>query len=177
MSNNNDVLLSEIEELKSKSTAALAKHINFYGLNFSESRLFSLMFLEDKPMTLDDMSYQLGMSKTSMSTGIRSLEDVEMVEQTWKRGIRKDLYKSDEDLYSTFSSVYLEKWFSLIKNNRKTFNMILRDIKSIITKVDYEELELSLNSYSNNINSILQFYNWLESMLLEMKKKIDDMDS
>src|SRR5690625_1207229 len=100
--------LDEIEEIKNKATFALAKQINLYGLTLSESRLFSLMFLEATPMTLDDMSKSLGMSKTSMSTGIHSLQDAKMVEQTWKKGVRKDLYKAEENPYSTFANTYLE---------------------------------------------------------------------
>jgi DNA-binding transcriptional regulator GbsR (MarR family) len=176
MSDNKSAILDEVEEIKNKTTVALAKHIHFYGLNLSESRLFSKMFLEDGPMTLDDMSKQLGMSKTSMSTGINSLEDAKMVEQTWKKGIRKDLYKAEENLYNIFSSSYLEKWFSVIKNNRKVFNAILNDINLVIDKIDDEQLVKSLQSYSKKINSILDFYNWLQTMFIEMKERIDSMD-
>lgn len=177
MSDNQLLIMNEVEEIKNKATAALAKQINFYGLNLSESRLFSLMFLEDAPMTLDEMSKQLGMSKTSMSTGIHSLQDAKMVEQTWKKGVRKDLYRAEENLFASFSNTYLEKWFSVINNNKKTFNSISRDIDSILNKVDDEELKVSLLSYSRKINGILDFYSCLEEMFREMKEKMDNMEN
>jgi DNA-binding transcriptional regulator GbsR (MarR family) len=176
MSEDRSKIVNQVEDIKNKATAALAKQINFYGLNLSESRLFSLMFLEDSPMTLDEMSKQLGMSKTSMSTGIHSLQDAKMVEQTWKKGVRKDLYKAEENLYSSFSNTYLEKWFSVIGNNKKIFNGISRDIAALLKKVEDDELRESLVHYSKKIEEVLQFYTWLESMFKDMKDKIDNME-
>jgi len=80
---------NEIEELKDEAIFTLAKLINLYGFTLSESRLFSTMFLENNPMTLDELSQSLGMSKTSMSTGVRSLLDAQMVEKKWRKGMRK----------------------------------------------------------------------------------------
>lgn len=176
MSEYRSKIANQVEEIKNKATAALAKQINFYGLNLSESRLFSLMFLEDSPMTLDEMSGQLGMSKTSMSTGIHSLQDAKMVEQTWRKGVRKDLYKAEENLYSSFSNTYLEKWFSVIGNNKKIFNSISRDIATLLDKVEEDDLRESLVSYSLKIGEVLQFYTWLESMFRDMRDSIDKMD-
>ncbi|WP_409228442.1 GbsR/MarR family transcriptional regulator [Gudongella sp. SC589] len=176
MSDDRLKIANQVEDIKNKATAALSKQINFYGLNLSESRLFSLMFLEDSPMTLDDMSKQLGMSKTSMSTGIHSLQDAKMVEQTWKKGVRKDLYKAEENLYASFSNTYLEKWFSVIGNNRKIFNSISRDIASLLEKVEDDELRESLMNYSHKIKGVLQFYTWLEAMFKDMKERIDNME-
>lgn len=176
MADNKSATMTEVEEIKNRATATLARHISLYGLNRSESRLFSLMFLENEPMTLDDMSQQLGMSKTTMSTGIRSLEDAKMVEQTWQRGIRKDLYKAEENLYNTFSSEYLGSWFSIIKNNKKIFKEILRDIDLIVDKIDDDNLKNSLLNYSNKINNVLDFYSWLKEVLVEMKERIENLN-
>lgn len=174
MTQNNTQILNEIEEIKNEAIFTLAKLINLYGLTFSESRLFSIMFLENSPMTLDEMSQYLGMSKTSMSTGIRSLLDAQMVEKTWKKGIRKDLYMVEEDLYKTFSNAFIDQWYSAINYNIKTFNQISMQLNTLSAQVEDSDLQVSLLQYSHKINSIIQFYKWLAEVFKEIQEKIEN---
>lgn len=76
-------------------------------------------FFSEEPMTLDEMSNALGMSKTSMSTGIRSLLEANMVERVWERGIRKDLYKTENDWYKSFSNVFINRWKNATELNKE----------------------------------------------------------
>ena len=46
-------------------------------------------YFRRKPMTLDDMGREMEMSKTSMSTGVRTLLDLKMVNKVWSKGSRK----------------------------------------------------------------------------------------
>lgn len=54
-------------------------------------------------MTLDEMGVEMSMSKTSMSTGVRTLLDLKMVNKVWEKGSRKDLYVVEYDWYQTFT--------------------------------------------------------------------------
>lgn len=177
MSANNSMILTEVEEIKNESISALAKYINLYGLNLSEARLFSLMFLEDKAMTLDEMSKELGISKSSISTNIRELEELNMAEQTWRKGSRKDLYKVNKDLYDIFSSAFLDKWAVIIKKNRNAYKGILRDMDIIVSKIEDQQVERSLANYGKKINAILDFYNWVDEMFREMRERIDKINA
>ncbi|QUH21483.1 GbsR/MarR family transcriptional regulator [Alkaliphilus sp. B6464] len=166
-------IINEIEEIKNEATLTLTKLINLYGLTLSESRLFSIMFLENNPMTLDEMSQSLGMSKTSMSTGVRSLLDAQMVERIWKKGIRKDLYMVEKDLYKTFSNAFIENWHSAIYHNTKTFNEILEQLNILSQTVEDPELQIALSQYSKKIDSIIHFYKWLAEVFKEIQEKIE----
>ncbi len=92
------------EETIEKFIQVIAKNMNLYGITSSVGRLYGVLYFSDEPMTLDDMRNALEMSKTSMSTGVRTLSDMKMVESTFRRGIRKDLYQSEEDWYKSFTS-------------------------------------------------------------------------
>lgn len=169
-------IIDDAEQIKEKAVLTLSKFVKSYGLNPSESRLFSLMFLEEVPMTLDEMSKSLGMSKTSMSTGIHSLLDAEMVEQTWIKGIRKDLYKAENDLYKTFTNTFIKKWISEIQRNTKTFYKILDHIHSLLSEISEEdepELYQFLSHYEKKIKYIIEFSKWLEEMYQEIQRKIE----
>lgn len=176
MNLNDAQIINEIEEIKNEAIFTLAKLINLYGLTLSESRLFSIMFLENNPMTLDEMSQSLGMSKTSMSTGIRSLLDAQMVEKTWKKGIRKDLYMVEEDLYKTFSNTFIDQWHSVIYNNIKTFNEISKKLNVLLPQVEDSNLQISLEKYSKKINSIIEFYKWLDEIFKQVQERIEALE-
>lgn len=175
MTNDDLQITNKIEDIKDEAIFTLAKLINLYGLTLSESRLFSTMFLENNPMTLDELSQSLGMSKTSMSTGVRSLLDAQMVAKKWKKGMRKDLYIVEEDLYKTFSSAFIEQWHSVIHQNTNMFKEILEHLNNISSQVDEEDTNLqdSLSQYSQRIGSIIEFNRWLAELFKDIQEKIE----
>lgn len=177
MTQNDVQIINEIEEIKNEAIFTLAKLIHLYGLTLSESRLFSIMFLENNPMTLDEMSQSLGMSKTSMSTGVRSLLDAQMVERTWKKGIRKDLYMVEEDLYKTFSNAFIDQWHSVIQHNTKTFSEISKQIGSLSSKIQDADLQASIAQYSHKVENIIDFYKWLAEIFKEIQVKIEERET
>src|SRR5690625_7941283 len=85
------------EETMEKYIQVIAKNMNLYGMTSSVGRLYGVLYFADEPMTLDDMRDALEMSKTSMSTGVGVLSDMKMVELAFKKGIHKDLYKTEDD--------------------------------------------------------------------------------
>src|SRR5690625_7896401 len=92
------------EETMEKHIQVIAKNMNLYGITSSVGRLYGVLYFADEPMTLDDMRDALVMSKTSMSTGVRALGDMKMVEPAYKKGVRKDLYRSEEEWYKSCTS-------------------------------------------------------------------------
>src|SRR5690625_1850083 len=88
----------------------IAKNMTLYGITPSIGRLYGVLYFSDEPLTLDDMTEALKMSKTSMSTGVRTLSNMRMVESTFQKGIRKDLYQSEEDWYKSFTSLFGNQW-------------------------------------------------------------------
>lgn len=72
----------------------LARNMDLYGITMSTGLLYGTLLFQDKSMTLDEMGEALGMSKTSMSTGVRTLMDLNMVEKIWKKERAKTTTKS-----------------------------------------------------------------------------------
>lgn len=171
---NQNQLQNNFEEIKNETVFRLSKLIKLNGLNLSESRLFSFMFLEDSPMTLDEMSQSLGMSKTSMSTGVRSLLDTQMVEKSWKKGVRKDLYRVEKDLYKAFAGSFIEQWITSIEHNIKQFYETLKELDSLSGETSDVNQKKSLEDYSKKIINIIEFYSWLLQILHNLKSEIDE---
>ena len=88
----------------------IAKNMTLYGIAPSVGRLYGMLYFSDEPMTLDGLRDALKMSKTSMSTGVRALAEMNMVEPAYRKGVRKDLYQSEEDWYKSFTSLFGDRW-------------------------------------------------------------------
>ncbi|RYM06715.1 GbsR/MarR family transcriptional regulator [Sporolactobacillus sp. THM7-7] len=100
-------ILYEAEE---SVISALADTMDLYGVTYSVGRLYGFLYFKNEPVTLDQMSQDLGMSKPSMSTGIRTLQQIDMVHKVWKTGVRKDLYNAEKDFSKSFFSFFCKKW-------------------------------------------------------------------
>ena len=79
---------NKLEEARDRFIQEISKNMYLYGITESIGRLYGTVFFAEEPMTLDEMSKELGMSKTSMSTGIRMLSESDMVERVWRKGVK-----------------------------------------------------------------------------------------
>ncbi|WP_112180086.1 MULTISPECIES: GbsR/MarR family transcriptional regulator [Paraliobacillus] len=143
------------------------KTIEMFDIPSSEARLFSILFIEDSPMTLDEMSVASGKSKTSVSTGIRTLLELNLVERVWKKGVRKDLYTTDPNLYRKFMNVYIHRWI----NHASTQLQSLEEIAHDIQKDNNEEKSVtdSHTLLEKKLTDIITFQTLIKDTFQSMK--------
>lgn len=63
------------------------------GLSRTFGRLFALLMLADRPLSLDEMVERLDVSKASVSTNARACEELGLARRVGVRGDRKDYYE------------------------------------------------------------------------------------
>lgn len=157
---------NNIENITNKIIVEFGKTIEMFDLTPLEARLFAYLYLSDMPMTLDDMSNALGKSKTSMSTSIRSLAELNLVSRVWKKGVRKDLYKANGQLFKLFMGTYVNKWLDATKHQYEA----LKEIETLIKqKKIMDEVDPSLEELNINLEKIIDFHLQIESFFSEMK--------
>ena len=71
---------------------------NKFGLNNVMAQLYAILYLSNKPLSLNDMVDRLKISKGSASVNIRALERYGAVKRVWVRGSRRDYYEADTDI-------------------------------------------------------------------------------
>ncbi|RKQ31276.1 GbsR/MarR family transcriptional regulator [Oceanobacillus halophilus] len=155
------------EKITQQIMVEFSKTVELFGLNPLEARLFSYLYLSRKALTLDDMSEALGKSKTSMSTNIRSLLDLNLVTRVWKKGVRKDLYEANSSLFKSFMSFYINKWMDAANHQKEA----LEEIEKLIDK-DAKETDPSTDTVdvTHRLKEIIEFHNQLVTLF----KKIEE---
>jgi DNA-binding transcriptional regulator GbsR (MarR family) len=63
------------------------------GLTRTFGRLFGVLLVAERPLSLDEIVERLGVSKASVSTNARACEELGLVRQVGVRGDRKDYYE------------------------------------------------------------------------------------
>lgn len=159
----------EYEETIERFIQVIAKNMNLYGITSSIGRLYGVLYFSDEPMTLDDMRDALEMSKTSMSTGVRTLSDMKMVESTFKRGIRKDLYESEEDWYKSFTALFGNRWRKQTETNIEEAEESLVKLKSLLESTSDDTLKEKLSADIEKLHFAKNYYEWLMKFIKVME--------
>ncbi len=60
-------------------------------------QIYALLFLSRNPLSLDEISDTLKISKSNISINIRLLEEAKLVRKVWVKGDRKDFYEASRE--------------------------------------------------------------------------------
>ena len=149
------------EEIIEKFVQVIAKNMNLYGINPSVGRLYGVLYFSEDPMTLDNMREALSMSKTSMSTGVRVLSDMKMVESVYKKGVRKELFQTEEDWYKSFSSLFGIRWKKQTETNIEEAEEAIDKLNKLLDQTEDESLVSKINLDLEKLNYAKNYYEWL----------------
>ncbi|MGM0877419.1 MAG: choline uptake/conversion transcriptional regulator CudC [Bacillota bacterium] len=156
----------EIEKARERVIEAISQNMNLYGVTPSVGRLWGLLYFQNQPMTLDEMKNELGMSKTSMSTSVRNLMDLHMVDKVWKKGNRKDLYEAEDDWYQTFIDFFTIKWRNGVTINVTAIEKSLRELNELYETPDLsDEIISEVKSDIEKLHQSLEYYDWLNRLV------------
>ncbi|MET3321089.1 GbsR/MarR family transcriptional regulator [Peribacillus butanolivorans] len=172
-----------LEEAESIVIDAIAETMDLYGVTHSIGRLYGVLYFSEEPMTLNKMSSSLGMSKPSMSTGIHSLMDIEMVQKVWRKGERKDLYKAEKDFFVSFLSFFCKKWDRELSVNMQAIEKATEKFNSLLDNPDVPDaIQQKARKNLQQLQDSTQYYLWLKKLVhafrsKELVKMIEEIDS
>lgn len=145
---------------------SIGKNMDLYGITLSIGHLYGNMYFNQNPATLDDMSQTMGMSKTSMSTGMRTLHDLKMINKVWGKGSRKDLYEVVPDWHQNFTDFFSIKWRKAVEQNMSALGRSMKEIDALIAEYSEDEaFMMLLASDKMKIDEAFKYYRWLDRLI------------
>ncbi|MCY9661656.1 GbsR/MarR family transcriptional regulator [Paenibacillus chondroitinus] len=155
-----------IQKARKRIIESMGKNMELYGITQSIGHLYGLLFFQNKPMTLDEMREAMEMSKTSMSTGVRTLVDLKMVNKVWEKGSRKDLYEVEMDWFQTFSDYFSLKWRKALEINLSSLRKSKVELNQLSQQYpDDTALQGILQTDINKIDEAIRYYKWLDRLI------------
>jgi DNA-binding transcriptional regulator GbsR (MarR family) len=161
-----DMIDRSIERARERIIETISQNMHLYGVTPSIGRLYGILFFNDQPMTLDNMKEELQMSKTSMSTSVRTLTDLNMVEKVWRKGERKDLYAAKRDWYEIFIDYFSHEWRKVTQLNMTAINESLKELDRLLAgdPAPSQEQAEKIQIDKEKLLYIKDYYNWLNRL-------------
>lgn len=162
---------STLLKIRKRVIEVIGRNMDLYGVPHSTGHLYGLLFFANKPMTLDEMGQEMSMSKTSMSTGVRTLLDLKMVNKVWEKGSRKDLYEVENDWYQTFTDFFAIKWRKAVESNMLVLRRSIAEMdKQLQSEADLSDIVREvLVQDQQKMKEAIQYYEWLDKLIDTME--------
>ncbi|MGE6629808.1 choline uptake/conversion transcriptional regulator CudC [Bacillus sp. NPDC077027] len=161
----------EVQEAEESILAAkdlvidsIAETMDLYGITRSAGILYGTMYLNEE-MTLDEMREELQMSKPSMSTGVKKLQDMNIVKKTFHRGRRKHSFVAEKDFFKFFTNFFPQKWDREVEVNLAAIEEAQKRLLDIThdTKVE-KTLKEEAMRLIEQLESSKAYYDWLKRL-------------
>ncbi|WP_172251974.1 GbsR/MarR family transcriptional regulator [Saccharibacillus deserti] len=167
----NEQQYEAVQRIRKRVIEVVGRNMELYGVTLSTGHLYGLLFFADKPMTLDEMGREMQMSKTSMSTGVRTLLDLKMVNKVWEKGSRKDLYEVEYDWYQTFTDYFATQWRRAVESNMQALRRAMKEIERLAQQPDTSEFMAGvLQKDLEKIRQAESYYRWLDRVIDAMEE-------
>ena len=146
-----DIFLEKINQICSK-----------FGLNNIMAQLYAILYLSNKPLSLNDMVERLKISKGSVSVNIRALERYNAVRRVWVKGSRRDYYEAEIDI----SNVILDRIKSMAQSRLSEADDVVNsssDALNAVNPSDREEKE-AIKVFKQRLNKLKDLQNKAQSL-------------
>lgn len=133
-------------------SAALLGMVNKVG-----GQIYALLFINNEPLSLDEISEMLQVSKSNISINIRLLEDYQLVRKVWVKGSRRDFYAAERRYPSKVIKGFLDR----IQRNLKDAIMTIERTRALTreARVDLKGGDKKrAESILNNLELLGSFY-------------------
>lgn len=121
-----------LETAQNKFIEGVGRISEILGINRFVAQLYALLYLSQKPMSLDEIAHALGASKGNVSINIRELEKWGAVRNIWIKGSRKDFYQVEPNI----KKVFLNNTKSAIQKRAGELTILLEEFNQVLESVD-----------------------------------------
>ncbi|MCY8520982.1 GbsR/MarR family transcriptional regulator [Bacillus atrophaeus] len=157
--------LTIIEQAEDHLIDRIAENMHTFGMPSTVGRILGIIYMNRKPMTLNELSEETGMSKTRMSQVVREMLDVNIAEKVFEKGVRKDLYDVEQDYYQTFITLFSANWSKVVSKNKMMHKKLNRELLTALEGDLSPEAEEKINELLKELKEWLDYYNWISRLI------------
>jgi DNA-binding transcriptional regulator GbsR (MarR family) len=135
-----------------------------FGFGRILGQLFALLYLSAKPLCLDDIARELGVSKASVSTTVRQLEQWAAVRRVWVKGDRKDYYEAETDFGAMLRHGLLTTFRKKLETAGTQIGNVEDTLQRAMEKVDDEQRQ-EMQVVAERLQRARNFHDKIHGML------------
>jgi DNA-binding transcriptional regulator GbsR (MarR family) len=165
-----------LSDIKKIFTQGLSDISRFWGFPKGMGAIFGVLYLSPRPLSLDEIVLETGLTKGAISTEIRALARMGLVHRSSRLGDRKDYYEAESDFYAAIRSILKERQNSefdrAIRSVRETLEILEENwVDDEEWNFVYERVK-ALQDFFDAIDSLTRAVIKLESLGMSNVTKI-----
>jgi DNA-binding transcriptional regulator GbsR (MarR family) len=80
-----------------------------WGINRTVGQIYAVLFISAAPLTADELTDKLGVSRSNVSMGLKELSSWRLVKLSHQPGDRRDFYSAPDDVWAIFKTLAEER--------------------------------------------------------------------
>jgi DNA-binding transcriptional regulator GbsR (MarR family) len=80
-----------------------------WGINRTVGQIYALLFLAERPLSADEITEALGVSRSNVSMGLKELEGWRLVQRRHLPGERREYYSAPDDIWQIVRTLIEER--------------------------------------------------------------------
>ena len=108
---------------------AVGALIENWGFKRNMGRMWTVLYLEDHPLTAGELGDRLGLSTGSVSMLLTEMQQWGVVKKTWVVGERREHFEAETSIWKLVSRVLRDRELNWIRTAHDEFNRAGKDLK------------------------------------------------
>jgi DNA-binding transcriptional regulator GbsR (MarR family) len=153
---------TKLSEARENFIQGMSRISHFWGFPKAMGAIYGAVYLSPEPASLDELVELVGVSKGAVSTNIRALERLGMVQKHLRLGDRKDYYVAETDFWKVVKGVLKER-------EKSEFDRALLTVDESLSMTETADLpppDVELATfYQERMRSMKSFFNTLDNLI------------
>jgi HTH-type transcriptional regulator, glycine betaine synthesis regulator len=121
--------MTQLQQIKQNFVEGMSGISQFWGFPKGVGAIFGVLYLSPRPLSLDELVTQTGLTKGAISTNVRALARMGLVHPVNRLSDRKDYYESETDFYKAIRAILKER-----QNNE--FDRAVASVRETLEKLE-----------------------------------------
>jgi HTH-type transcriptional regulator, glycine betaine synthesis regulator len=150
----------DTQEIRQEFVEGLSRISRFWGFPKGVGAVFGVLYLSPEPLPLDEIARQTGLTKGAISTNVRALARMGLVQLSSRLGDRKDYYEAQTDFYRSIRSILAERQNTEFARAVETVRHTLEELKGGRGSMDEAERKFLIT----RIQALQDFFDAIDSL-------------
>ncbi|HTP03171.1 MAG TPA: MarR family transcriptional regulator [Anaerolineales bacterium] len=150
----------DAQHIRQEFLEGLSRISRFWGFPKGVGAAFAVLYLSPEPLSLDEIVRQTGLTKGAISTNVRALARMGLVQRTSRLGDRKDYYEAETDFYRAIRSILAERQNTEFARSIETVRHTLDELKAGRGSMDESERKFLIA----RVQALQDFFDAIDSL-------------
>jgi DNA-binding transcriptional regulator GbsR (MarR family) len=162
-----------LESVSTSILGGLGQLASYFGFSKVMGQLFGALLLSPHPLSLDDLMAQLGISKASVSTNLRTLEHMGIVREVWVKDDRRKFYQAERDFWRILTNVLSSRELRDVNQALRVLDENANQLQTAIPAMSDEERDMA-EFYIDSLEQLQEFFHLAQLLLTSLIQHAQD---